>query len=55
LKKGINLIEISFKSKPIFADYNAQTCKKEISGICPSMCNPDEYHGFCNVNFLRTE
>ena len=55
LKPGTNSISIDFQSKIKSANLTAGACDTSSSGTCPVQCWPEEYDGFCDVNFLRTE
>ena len=55
LKKGTNTISIAFPSKTKWADDTAKTCNADTDGLCPRGCTAPPQHGFCNVQFVRTE
>ena len=55
LKVGSNKISIEFPSKVIWAQATANTCNVPQDGLCPYQCPGSQQHGFCNVNFIRTE
>uniref|UniRef100_A0A0A9XEI4 beta-mannosidase n=1 Tax=Lygus hesperus TaxID=30085 RepID=A0A0A9XEI4_LYGHE len=48
-KKGINVLEIKFKS-PVKA---GEQLAKSMPYDVPPLCHPDEYHGVCYANMLR--
>ncbi|ETO31066.1 hypothetical protein RFI_06053, partial [Reticulomyxa filosa] len=51
-----NTMEITFQSKVWWALDEANSCQPDSSDEqCPTQCPPDDYHGFCDVNFIRTE
>ena len=55
LKSGTNSIKIVFPSKVQWALSESQSCNVAADGLCPYHCPSSVQHGFCDVNFIRTE
>eukprot|EP01084_Bolivina_argentea_P281133 480969_1 len=55
LKTGSNTIKIVFPSKVQWALQQANSCNVAQDGLCPKQCPGSAQHGFCDVNFIRTE